>query len=141
MRRPGPREQVIESSQNALVRHARSLETDRKTRSRGGEYLAWGVPMVWIIDPVNLVAWEFSQNRPLHEVSLDGSLTAPEIARLTTAVPLLCVYGSEESATTGCHAGPNTRVVVIEGGHHLGGDYQRLVTLIEEQLPKQMEQQ
>lgn len=43
MRRPGPREQVIESSQNALVRHARSLETDRKTRSRGGEYLAWGV--------------------------------------------------------------------------------------------------
>ena len=44
------------------------------------EYLAWGVPMVWIIDPVNRVAWEFSPNRSLHEVSLDGSLTAPEIA-------------------------------------------------------------
>ena len=36
--------------------------------------------MVWIIDPVNRVAWEFSPNRSLHEVSLDGSLTAPEIA-------------------------------------------------------------
>ncbi|MFN0107120.1 MAG: Uma2 family endonuclease [Bryobacteraceae bacterium] len=44
------------------------------------EYHAWGVPMVWIIDPVNRVAWEFSPNRPLHEVPPDGSLTAPEIA-------------------------------------------------------------
>ena len=51
------------------------------------EYLAWGVPMVWIIDPVNQVAWEFSPNRPLHEVSLDGSLTAPEIA-----IPLAGIF-------------------------------------------------
>jgi len=38
--------------------------------ARGEEYLAWGVPMVWIIDPVNHVAWEFSLNRPLHEVTM-----------------------------------------------------------------------
>ena len=44
------------------------------------EYLAWGVPMVWIIDPVNRVAWEFGPNRLLHEVPAGGSLTAPEIA-------------------------------------------------------------
>ena len=44
------------------------------------EYLAWGVPMVWIIDPVSQAAWEFSPKHALHEVSLDGSLTAPEIA-------------------------------------------------------------
>ncbi|MFN0107122.1 MAG: Uma2 family endonuclease [Bryobacteraceae bacterium] len=44
------------------------------------EYQAWGVPMVWIIDPVNLVAWEFGSNRLLHEVPADGSLSAPEIA-------------------------------------------------------------
>jgi len=44
------------------------------------EYLAWGVPMVWIIDPVNRVAWEFSPNRPLHEVLSGDSLNAPEIA-------------------------------------------------------------
>lgn len=43
MRRPGREGQIIESAQNDLVRHARSLETDRKTRSRAGEYLAWGV--------------------------------------------------------------------------------------------------
>jgi Uma2 family endonuclease len=44
------------------------------------EYHAWGVEMVWIVDPVNNAAWEFSRNRPLHEVPLDGALTAPEIA-------------------------------------------------------------
>ena len=44
------------------------------------EYRAWGVPMVWIIDPVNLLAWEFGPNRLLHEVPEGGSLTAPEIA-------------------------------------------------------------
>jgi len=44
------------------------------------EYIAWGVPMVWIIDPVNQAAWEFGPNRLLHEVPADGSLTAPEIA-------------------------------------------------------------
>ena len=48
--------------------------------AKGEEYLAWGVPMVWIIDPVNQVAWEFSLNRPLHEVPANGSLTAPEIS-------------------------------------------------------------
>ena len=44
------------------------------------EYLAWGVPMVWIIDPVNQVGWEFAPNRPPHEIPCDGALTAPEIA-------------------------------------------------------------
>ena len=51
------------------------------------EYLAWGVPMVWIIDPVNCVAWESSPKHPFHEVPLDGSLTAPEIA-----IPLAEVF-------------------------------------------------
>ena len=53
------------------------------------EYVAWGVPMVWIIDPVHQVAWEFSPKRPLHEVSLDGSLTAPEIA-----IPLAEIFSA-----------------------------------------------
>jgi len=35
--------------------------------------------MVWIIDPVNQVTWEFSLNRPLHEVTMEGALTAPGI--------------------------------------------------------------
>ncbi len=55
--------------------------------AKGEEYHAWGVQMVWIIDPVNQVAWEFSPNRPLHEVPADGSLTAPEIA-----IPLADIF-------------------------------------------------
>ena len=45
--------------------------------------------MVWIIDPVNQVAWEFSPNQPLHEVSAGGSLTAPEIA-----IPLADIFAA-----------------------------------------------
>ena len=51
------------------------------------EYRAWGVPMVWIIDPVNLLAWEFGPNHLLREVPTGGSLTAPEIA-----IPLVEVF-------------------------------------------------
>ena len=50
-----------------------------KMIAEGEEYLAWGVLMVWIIDPINQVAWEFSLNRPLHEVTTEGALTAPGI--------------------------------------------------------------
>ena len=53
------------------------------------EYLAWGVPMVWIIDPVIRVAWEFGPNRLLHEVPAGGSLTAPEIA-----IPLADIFSA-----------------------------------------------
>ena len=57
--------------------------------AKSEEYHAWGVQMVWIIDPVNQVAWEFSPNRPLHEVPADGSLTAPEIA-----IPLADIFAA-----------------------------------------------
>ena len=57
--------------------------------AKGEEYHAWGVPMVWIIDPVNRLAWEFSPNRPLHEVPPGGSLTAPEIA-----IPLADIFAA-----------------------------------------------
>ncbi len=39
----------------------------------------WGVPMVWILNPEEQTALEFSPNR-LHEVPLDGSLTASPIS-------------------------------------------------------------
>ena len=55
--------------------------------AKGEEYHAWGVPMVWIIDPVNQAAWEFSPSHPLHEVPSGGSLTAPEIS-----IPLADIF-------------------------------------------------
>ena len=55
--------------------------------AKGEEYHAWGVPMVWIVDPEKRAAWEFSRAGGLHEIPLDGSLTAPEIA-----VPLAEIF-------------------------------------------------
>ena len=55
--------------------------------------------------------------------------TVPEVARLT--VPVTCVHGSDEQQSA-CLSlqGPHVRVVPLGGGHHFGGDYQRLVELI-----------
>lgn len=48
--------------------------------SKAEEYHAWGVPVVWIIDPENRMAWEFSPKRGLHEVGIEGSLNASPIS-------------------------------------------------------------
>ena len=55
--------------------------------AKGEEYLEWGVPMVWIVDPERRRGWEFSRAGGLHEVSPDGSLTADPIS-----IPLADVF-------------------------------------------------
>jgi type IV secretory pathway VirJ component len=56
--------------------------------------------------------------------------TAPEVARMT--VPVTCVHGSDEedSACLTLAKGARVRVMSVGSGHHLGGDYPRLVELI-----------
>ena len=49
-----------------------------ETIAKGEEYLEWGVPTVWIVDPEKRVAWELSAELGLHEAI--ESLTAGEIA-------------------------------------------------------------
>jgi len=44
------------------------------------EYHTWGVPMVWILDPLLPTAWEFPAGGRIHEVPQGGSLTAEGIA-------------------------------------------------------------
>jgi len=39
------------------------------------DYLAWGVPTTWIVDPENRRAWQFSGRFP-EEVPANGALTA-----------------------------------------------------------------
>ena len=46
--------------------------------AKGQEYLDWGVPIVWIIDPEKCRAWEFTRERGLHEAH--ETLTAGEIS-------------------------------------------------------------
>jgi len=47
--------------------------------AKGKEYHEWGVPMVWIIDPDQRLAWEFAAAQPVLPVSPLGHITAPGI--------------------------------------------------------------
>jgi type IV secretory pathway VirJ component len=61
---------------------------------------------------------------------------APEIAK--TRVPVICVHGDEEGADSFCQtlAGkPNVRQLVLPGGHHYNGDYDKLGASIVASLP------
>jgi type IV secretory pathway VirJ component len=52
--------------------------------------------------------------------------TVPEVARLDTT-PVLCLRGEDE-ADSACRLlrGPAVRTVILPGGHHFGGDYERI---------------
>lgn len=52
--------------------------------SKGDEYLAWGVPTVWIIDPDKRRAWELTRANGLREASI--TLTAGSVSVSLDAV-------------------------------------------------------
>jgi type IV secretory pathway VirJ component len=56
--------------------------------------------------------------------------TAPEVERLA-GIPVVCLMGSDEKDSA-CSDLPrrSARVVSLPGGHHFGGDYERVATLI-----------
>lgn len=56
--------------------------------AKGEEYHAWGVPTVWIIDPDQRTAWQFTRNHGLHEIPAGGTLTAAPIA-----IPVDALFG------------------------------------------------
>ena len=47
--------------------------------SKCDEYLAWGLPMTWIVDPELRRAWQYSGRVP-QEIAASGSLAAGEIS-------------------------------------------------------------
>ncbi len=62
---------------------------------------------------------------------------SPEIAR--TKVPVICVHGDEEGADSFCQTlvgKPNVRQLVLSGGHHYNGDYDKLGASIVASLPQ-----
>jgi type IV secretory pathway VirJ component len=59
-----------------------------------------------------------------------GAAIAPELARMPVGLGL-CVYGSEEQDSGCLDADPaRVRIVRLSGGHHFGGDYDRLAKTI-----------
>src|SRR5215469_9914066 len=60
----------------------------------------------------------------------NGLPTAPEIKKLS-ASDALCVYGDDDADSICPKVSPaNARVVQLSGGHHFGGDYDKLANLI-----------
>jgi type IV secretory pathway VirJ component len=64
----------------------------------------------------------------------DGLPIAPELQRMSN-IRALCLYNDEGDASSCPEAASSTlRAVSLPGGHHFGGDYDRVATLILEQL-------
>ena len=50
-----------------------------ETLAKCDEYLEWGVPKTWIVDPDTRRAWEYAGHAP-QEIAASGSLTAGDIS-------------------------------------------------------------
>jgi len=65
-----------------------------------------------------------------------GLATMPEVDKIT-AIPVLCVYGSDETDSLCPHLDPHkVKVVELKGGHHFDGNYAALAhTIIAAEQP------
>ncbi len=96
--------------------------------SRLPEELRSRVRAVALIGLAKTVSFEFHISEWLVN---GGSLqVVPEVQKLND-LNVLCIYGDEESDSA-CHLlnGKNVTDIVLSGGHHFGGDYQRVASAI-----------
>jgi len=70
--------------------------------------------------------FEFHLGNWVNANQAQGLPTLPEMQR-AGATPMLCIYGAEETDTLCPKLDPQrVRLVKFQGGHHFGGDYERL---------------
>jgi type IV secretory pathway VirJ component len=59
-----------------------------------------------------------------------GTPILPEFAQ-PSGVPVVCLYGEDESSSLCPQLASGTvQVLKVQGGHHFGGDYEQLATLL-----------
>lgn len=91
------------------------------------------VQLAALLAPGERAVFEFHLSNWLRDDE-EGLPLRPELAR-ATGLRLLCVYGAEEEDSLCPSLGPTrARVVKLPGGHHFDGDYNRLATLILDQM-------
>lgn len=84
----------------------------------------------------NKAAFEFHMSNWVSAVE-DGLPTAPEMDKLPAKPPVLCMYGIDDDESLCPKLDPQKfKLVKLEGGHHFGGDYDKLAQLILDAVPK-----
>jgi type IV secretory pathway VirJ component len=87
------------------------------------------IQSVALLGPSPEATFEFHVADWIRDSSDPRYATAPEIARL--AVPVACIRGEDEDASV-CRAvlGSHVTTTAVGRGHHFGGEYPRLASLI-----------
>jgi type IV secretory pathway VirJ component len=113
-----------------LVGYSRGADVLPFMTSRLPEELRAKVKTVALLGVEENVDFEFHITDWLSGGGDSAHQTIPEIRKLA-GMDVLCIYGSDEkhSACTGLTKN-DARVVEMHGGHHFGGDYEKLAAII-----------
>jgi type IV secretory pathway VirJ component len=86
------------------------------------------VPLVALVGPGSNLELEIHVSDWLGGGEHGGLPVLPEVRKLDRT-RILCIYGEEEAATL-CRSLEPAQRLGLAGGHHFGGDYQRLASAI-----------
>ncbi len=120
-----------------LVGYSRGADVLPFMVSRLPQDLRARVALVGLVGPEHMVDLKLHLNDLWGSSRASTSMaTLPETRKLAASgVPIVCVYGEEETDTT-CPelGGPDVSVVPMQGGHHLDGDFADIGDLLIRQL-------
>jgi type IV secretory pathway VirJ component len=119
-----------------VIGYSRGAEFAPFAVNRLPDSLRARVSQVVMLGPSMTANWTFHLVDLIkNSVRPDDVAILPEVERLVH-VPVTCVYGSDEVATSLCPhlTGPLVRSVAKGGGHHFDKDYAALVQLVLERM-------